>query len=108
MVQYPNRIRSTAIEKISPPVAFRRDSCRRRHNSFLGMWITSRRQKIVTPMTWTPLRLAVVHLHWLTARGKVLTVDHRLPAVRRVAQPFHRVAVTCYCCQINAGEVATT
>jgi hypothetical protein len=30
---------------------------------------------------------------WLTARGKVLTVDHRLPAVRRVAQHFHRVAV---------------
>jgi hypothetical protein len=24
-----------------------------------------------------------------------------------VAQPFHRVAVTRYCCQINAGEVAT-
>jgi hypothetical protein len=58
-------------------------------------------------MTWTPLRLAVVHLPWLTARGKVLTVDRRLSAVRRVAQPFHRVAVTCYCCQINAGEVAT-
>jgi streptogramin lyase len=87
MVQYPNRIKSTAIEKISPPVAFRRDSRRRRHDSCSGMWITSRRQKIVTPMTSTPLRLAVVHLPWLTARGKVLTVDRRLPAVRRVAHP---------------------
>jgi hypothetical protein len=36
-----------------------------------------------------------------------LTDDRRLPAMRRVAQPFHRVAVTRYCCQINAGEVAT-
>jgi len=48
MVQCPNRIRSAAIEKISPPVAFRRDSRRRRHDSRSGMWITSRRQKIVT------------------------------------------------------------
>jgi hypothetical protein len=36
-----------------------------------------------------------------------LTGDRRLPAVRRVAQPFHRVAVTPHCCLINAGEVAT-
>jgi hypothetical protein len=41
------------------------------------------------------------------AEADKLTDDHRLPAVRRVAQPFHRVAVTRYCCQINAGEVAT-
>ena len=27
--------------------------------------------------------------------------------MRRVAQPFHRVAVTPHCCLINAGEVAT-
>jgi len=47
MVQCPNRIRSAAIEKISLPVAFRRDSRRRRHDSRSGMWITSRRQKIV-------------------------------------------------------------
>jgi hypothetical protein len=58
-------------------------------------------------MTWTPLRLAVVHLPWLTARGKVLTVDRRLSAVCRVAQLFHRVAVTRYYCQIGAGELAT-
>jgi hypothetical protein len=35
-------------------------------------------------------------------------VNHRLPALRRVALPFHRVVVTPYCCLINAGEVATT
>src|SRR5699024_6179209 len=40
-----HRIRSPA----NPPlVAFRRDSRRRRHDSRSGMWITSRRQKIVT------------------------------------------------------------
>jgi hypothetical protein len=31
---------------------------------------------------------------WLTARGKVLAVDRRFPAVRRVAKLFYRVAVT--------------
>ena len=107
MVQCPNRIRSTAIEKISPPVAFRRDSRRRRHDSRSGMWITSRRQKIVTAHDLDTTPTSRSPSPWLTARGKVLTVDRRLSAVRRVAQPFHRVAVTCYYCQINAGEVAT-
>ena len=44
---------------------------------------------------------------WLTARGKVLTVDRRLSAVCRMAQLFHRVAVTRYCRQIGAGGLAT-
>jgi hypothetical protein len=39
--------------------------------------------------------------------GITPVTHHDCPAVRRVAQPFHRVAVTRYCCQINAGEVAT-
>jgi hypothetical protein len=34
--------------------------------------------------------------------------DRRLPALRRVALPFHRVAVASYCRQIIAGELATT
>jgi hypothetical protein len=42
-----------------------------------------------------------------TTGADKLTGDRRLPAVRRVAQPFHRVAVTPHCCLINAGEVAT-
>jgi hypothetical protein len=43
-----------------------------------------------------------------TTGADKLTDDRRLPAMRRVAQPFHRVAVTPHCCLINAGEVATT
>ena len=35
-------------------------------------------------------------------------VNHRLPALRRVALPFHRVAVAPYSRQIIAGELATT
>jgi hypothetical protein len=58
-------------------------------------------------MTWTPLRLAVVHLPWLTARGKVLAGDRRLLALRRVALTFHRVAMTPYTRPIVDGELAT-
>jgi hypothetical protein len=35
-------------------------------------------------------------------------VNHRSPALCRVSQPRHRIAVTPYRCLINAGEVATT
>jgi hypothetical protein len=35
-------------------------------------------------------------------------VNHRLPALRRVALPFHRVAMAPYTRQIIASELATT
>jgi hypothetical protein len=35
----------------------------------LDGWIVSRGQISSPPVTWKPLRLAVVHLPWLTARG---------------------------------------
>jgi hypothetical protein len=44
---------------------------------------------------------------WLTARGKVLAVDRRFPAICRVSKPFHRVAMTPSTRPIVAGELAT-
>jgi hypothetical protein len=35
----------------------------------LDGWIVSRGQISSPPVTWKPLRLAIVHLPWLTARG---------------------------------------
>jgi hypothetical protein len=35
-----------------------------------------------------------------------LAGERRLPAVRRVSQPFHHIAVAPYHCLINAGEPA--
>jgi len=67
--------RADKVASKPPPVAFHRDSRRRRHDSRSGVWITSRRQKIftahaldVTPVTHRRLPLLLCGLRGLPRR----------------------------------------
>jgi hypothetical protein len=104
----------TVADRIRTPAQLtaddlRRDSCCRHPDSRLwlvdnlsGKRISAAGELEVTPVTHCglPFRFAA---------GTIGSpVNHRLPALRRVALPFHRVAVTPSRCLLNAGEVATT
>ena len=71
--------RADKVASKPPPVAFHRDSRRRRHDSRSGVWITSRRQKIftaheldATPVTHRRLPLLLCGLHGLPRRRSPL------------------------------------
>jgi hypothetical protein len=72
-----------------------------------GKSITSRGQISSPPVTWKPLRLAVVHSPCSLPAGKAAHRRRAIVVVHRVSQPRHHITVTPSNSPLIAGTTAT-